>query len=400
MDNLELNKLYGSDKERLSKILRAFVEMQTKTARMIARDDLLKIFGTNDGRKYTSAVTLNYLTVVMDYLGESDRCYCKPEEVVKLLASTQDTKIMIPSYAQPLGWDDEIMDKSIKENDGVPFDPQQLKNALSYLLRPDFEHSGKPEYFGIIFHNNEMMSTNGQVMLFQNGLPVITSVPRLLGYDCAMSLYSILRTPYVQSVQVGITKKSSTFGIRVELDDGSEMFYWSKPKYAPIDSYKDPRPPVDPKSVGFVVHGAFLEALLAGTINAIQSKEKPVVYFYTTGTGLAYIAYGADEMGIDQPRGIYQGEIPMVRSMPNLADVAICVKAENLLQAIKGLGESVQFIVPHHPLLGFEVHPIDPFYVNCNPNQFALLAPFILEREKVVHMEKLKRKANNAMEDS
>jgi hypothetical protein len=365
---------------------------------MIARDDLLKIFGVNDGRRYTTAVTLNYLTVVMDYLGDSDRCYLKPEELIRLLGSNPATKIAVPSYAQPLGWDDELMDKAIKDGDGVQFDPQQLKNVLGYLLRPSFEGTDKPEYFGIIFNNGEMISTNGQVMLVQNGLPTVTTVPRLLGYDCAVALYSILRTSYVQSVQIGVTKKSAMFGIRVELDDGTEMFFWSKPRYAPIDNYKDPRPAIDQRAVGLVVHGAFLEPILTGTIGAVQGKEIPVIYLYTTETGLAYVAYGAETLGIDPPRAIYQGEIPMIRSTSNTADIAICAKADSLFNAIKGMGENVQFLIPFHPLLGLEVHPIDPFYINCNPNQFALVAPFILDRQKVTHLEKLKRKANNAMD--
>lgn len=197
---------------------------------------------------------------------------------------------------------------------------------------------------------------------------------------------------------MGVAKKSGIFGIRVELDDETELFFWSKPRYQPIDDYKDPRPPVDPRSVGFVVHGPFLESLLAGTMQAVTENEKPVVSFRVTNSGLTYTSYGADDKYFSQHRVIYQGEIPMTRSTSSTEEVTICARADNLIQAVKGLGDSAQFIVPYHPLLGFQVHPIEPFYVNCNQHQFALLAPFVLDREEVIPLEKLKRKANNAME--
>lgn len=399
MDHFELAKL-NSDRDRLGKILRAFSEMQVKTGFMVARDDLLKMHGSNDGRKFTGSATVNYLTTVIEYLGEEDRCYFKPEEFAKALSSTPAEKkaFAVPSHAQPLGWTDELMDKSIKPNEGVEFDPQHLKNVLSYLLRPDLSKTAQGDYFGVIFRNDEMITTTGQLMLIQNGLPVVTSEPRLLGFDAAVSLYSILRTPYVSEVQMGVTKRTGMFGIRVELDEGTEMFFWSKPRYQPIDSYKDPRPMVDPRSVGFVVHGPFLQSILEGTLQAVAQNEKPVVSLRTTNTGLEYTSYGADENHVQAPRPIYRGEIPMTRSLQNPEEITICARADNLIQAVKGLGDSCQFIVPYHPLLGFQIHPIEPFYVNCNQNQFALVAPFVLDRDQVIPLEKLKRKANNAME--
>lgn len=397
MDQFDLTKL-SCDRERLIKVLRAFSEMQVKTGFMVARDDLLKLFGSNDGRKYTGATTLNYLTATMEYLGEEDRCYFKPDEFSKRLSTDSRSKFPVPSNAQPLGWDDSLMDKSMKAADGAEFDPQQLKEILNYLLRPDLSKTPQGDYFGIIFQNDEMITTTGQLMLIQNGLPVVTRAPRLLGYDAAVSLYSLLRTQFVSEVHMGVAKKSGIFGIRVELDDGTELFIWSKPKYHPIDSYKDPRPAVDPRSVGFVVHGPFLESILAGVLQAVTADERAVVSLKTTDTGLFYTCYGADEKYVSPPRAIYQGEIPMTRSMQNTEEVTICARADNLIQAVKGLGDSAQFIVPYHPLLAFQVHPIEPFYVNCNPHQFALLAPFVLDREGVLPLERMKRKANNAME--
>lgn len=397
MEDLDLRRL-SSDRDHLSKILRAFVEMQVSIGRMISRDSLLKLFAANDKRKHSTSATINYITSVMEYLGDDDRCYFKPEEVIKLLATKTESRFAVPSYAQPLGWDEELMDKSIKPTDGVSFDPQRLKDVLGYLLRPDFNKLVNEDYFGVIFRNDEMFTTNGQLMLIQNGLPVVTVEPRLLGYDTAVSLYSILRTPYVQSVQMGVAKKSAMFGIRVELDDDAELFFWSKPRYHTLDDYKDPRPAVDPRSVGFVVHSSFLEPILSATMAAVKEREKPVVYLHTTNTGLGYVSYGADETHIDAPRPIYQGEIPMIRSTGSTEDIGIGVRAESLLQAVKGMGDSVQFLIPFHPLLGLQVHPIDSFYVNCSPNQFALVAPFVLDRSMVASMERLKRKANNAME--
>jgi len=401
MEHFELSKL-STDRDRLTKVLRAFTEMQTKIAFMVARDDLLKLFASNDDRKYTTATTVSYLTYICEYLGESDRCYFKPDELSKVISTlsmpSERKGFAVPSYAQPLGWDDNLMDKSIKASDGADMDPQQLKNALSYLLRPDLSKTTQGDYFGVIFRGDEMITTTGQLMLIQNGLPVVTTEPRLLGYDAAVALYSILRTPFVSEVQMGVAKKSGIFGVRVEIDDGSEMFFWSKPKYHPIDDYKDPRPAVDPRSVGFVVHGPFLESVLTGTMQAVTDKERPVVTLKTTNTGLQYTSYGADEKYLSPARPIYQGEIPMTRSMQNQEEVTICARADNLIQAVKGLGDSAQFIIPFHPLLGFQVHTIDPFYINCNQSQFALIAPYVLDREQVIPLEKLKRKANNAME--
>lgn len=397
MENLELDKLM-TDRDRLSKILRAYTEMSNKTALMISDNDQLKIFGSNDGRKSSAASTISYLTTTIEYLGEDDRCYFKPDEFAKVVAREARKTFPVPGYAKPLGWDDNLIDKVIKAEDGAAFDPQHLKQALGYLLRPDLLKTAQSNYFGIIFRNDEMISTTGQLLLIQNGLPVVTTEPRLLDYDAAIALYSILRTPYVSEVQMGVAKRSGIFGVRVELDDGVEMFFWSKPKYGVLDDYKDPRPSVDPRSVAFVVHGAFLESILGGTIQAVQGDEVPVVTLKTTNTGLLYTSYGADERHARPHRAIYQGEIPMTRSMQNTEEVTIAVRADNLIQAVKGLGDSVQFIVPYHPLLAFQVHEIDPFYVNCNPNQFALLAPFVMDRSQIIPMEKLKRKANNAME--
>lgn len=277
----------------------------------------------------------------------------------------------------------------------MSFDPKQLKDVLGYLLRLDLSKS-TGDYFGVVFQNSEMITTNGQLMLIQSGMPVVTTAPRLLGYDVAASLYSILRTPFVTEVQMGVAKRSSIFGVRVELDDGIELFYWSKPRYGPIDSYKDPRPPVSPNSVGFVVRGDIIESVLEHTIQGATPEEKPIVSLQTTPTGLLCTSYGAVD-SISPPRVMYRGTVPMDRSM-GTEDVMLCTRADNLLQATKGMGEMVQFIVPQHPILGLQVHSIDQFYVNCNPSQFALVAPFIIERDKFAHLEKLKRKANNAME--
>lgn len=196
---------------------------------------------------------------------------------------------------------------------------------------------------------------------------------------------------------MGVAKKSSIFGIRVELDDGSEMFFWSKPRIGPIDDYKDPRPKVLPTSVGIVISNPALDSILESTIKGVIDNEKPAVCFQTTSAGLVCTSFGADERGMDSPRVMYQGTIPMTRSMGN-ADISICARADYLLQATKGMGQGVQFVIPQHPILGLQIHSIDPFYVNCNPTQFALIAPFIMERSKIISLEKLKRKANNAME--
>lgn len=396
MENFDLSRL-STDRDVLSKVLRSFVELQTKIAKMESQGDSLRIFGHGDGRKFHGSVTTNYLTAVFEYLGDEDHAYIKPEELIRLLGTKQESKFLVPGYAQPLGWEEELMERGIRGKDGANFDPKQLKEVLSYLLRLDLSKSVN-DYFGIIFQNNEMITTNGQLMLIQTGMPIVTTSPRLLGYDSALALYSMLRTPYVAEVQMGVAKKSAIFGIRVELDDGSEMFFWSKPRYGPVDNYKDPRPPVTPNSVGFLVSNVILESMLDATMRAVIDNEKPVLEFSTTSqSGLLCTSYGTDESGIDKPRTIYQGTVPFTRSM-GTEDVVLRVRADNLLQAIKGMGENTQFIVPQHPILGLQIHPIEPFYVNCNQNQFALLAPFLLERDKLTHLEKLKRKANNAME--
>lgn len=395
MDHFELSKL-STSREKLQKIVRAFIEMQSGRGLMSSEDNIFRLFASNDLRSYSNSVTTNYLSVVIDYLGEDDRGYIKFAEFAKLLAVPTKAAFAVPGYAIPMGWSDELIDKVLKPQDGMEFNPASLKEALSYLLRINFSTTERNEYFGVIFRNDEMITTNGDVMFIQRGMPVVTQAPRLLGFDAAMSLLSILRSQFASEVHMGVAKKSGTFGVRVELDDGAEMYYWSRPRYHPIDDYKDPRPPVDPRSVGFVVHSAFLESLLEGTVQAMAEGEKPVMTFVTTSTGLRYTSYRA---GKDVPaQAIYQGELPMTRSMQSTEEVTLCVRADFLLPAIKGLGESVQFIVPYHPILGLEVQLIEPFYVNCNQHQFALLAPYVLDREMIIPLEKLRRKANNAME--
>jgi hypothetical protein len=216
--------------------------------------------------------------------------------------------------------------------------------------------------------------------------------------DAAAGIFSMLRTPYVHNIQLSVAKKSGLFGVRLYLEDDVEMFFWSKPRWTPIDSYKDPRPVVHQASVGFVVHAAPLEHVANCTLQAIQGKETAVLYLRTTPEGLLYQTYGADEYGTTSPRPIYAGHLPMVRSMANSADVEITAKASNLLEAVRGAGESAQFIVPYHDVLGLEIHSIEPFYINCNAQQFALIAPFVLDHTRVLPLEKLRRKVNNMRE--
>jgi hypothetical protein len=187
--------------------------------------------------------------------------------------------------------------------------------------------------------------------------------------------------------------------VRVELEDDVELFYWTKPRHAALeDIFEDPRPPMHPHSVGFVLHAPFLESVADSIVKAVQPGETPVVSLTTKDNALAFVCYGADPLHSHPPRGVYQGELPMVRSMPNTDHISISVRADSLLQAIKGLGDSAQFIVPYNDVLGLQTHPIDPFYVNCNSSQFALMTQYVLDRDRVYHLEKLRRKVQNARE--
>ncbi len=391
---LDLKKL-GFNTDILLKILRAFSEANANTMRIIAKGDLLRMFASNDGRRFTDATTTNFVSVYSSYLGQEDRCFIKPKRLAQIISEQPKGVIHLEGIAYPMGWDEELLERHFE--DGEEFSPEELKKALSYLLRMDY--ANKPgDYFGVIFKGTELISTNGSMMFIHGGMPCLVNEPRLLGFDAAAGIYSMLRTPYVHSVQMSVAKKSGLFGVRLYLEDDIEMFFWSKPRWTPIDSYRDPRPALHPSSVGFVVQTAYLEQLVTSTQQVMQELETAVVYLRTMPEGLLYQSYGADEYNLTAPRPIYQGMLPMVRSMANQADVEVCLKASHLLEVIKGAGENTQFIVPYHDALGLEIHPIEPFYINCNSQQFALIAPFTLDPNRVRHLEKLRRKVNNMKE--
>lgn len=342
--------------------------------------------------------SIDQVTIKVPYTGKKGEGFVTTREFSNALQSTQGV-LVFETTDKPKGWHSKLPSRPRELQD---LDAKALHKAMEYLLRVTHEqdHSW---HAGLIFSKGEIAATDGKRIHIDNSLPnmiefdqedefgsgddyrVETAPGRaLMGLGAASALMRATRLmPNAKVVGGHQHSDARCSGFVFELKYGkTRMSITSRPWIQTKDT-KNARPRGDESNIAFTVYADHLETVLKYALRQ-QNKTKrafssTVLLTYTENLSELEVVIKTkfhNEHGVHQTKeeGTHQ---LLCSAQPSTTNYKYWVELDStfLLEAIKGMGDSIQLILPAHPVDGLQHCYINPVYVTGQPGRFAVLAP-------------------------
>jgi hypothetical protein len=360
---IELRKL-KCEKELLLGLAKVVKSLHGSTIYFDASSHTLTMESYNDVQ-YTARSSFDHVAIRVPYLGPEYRCYGE-EKLFSASVAIASDKVLVKTRGKPLAWLELEGGYSFKKLDRIKIEVNALNTALDFLLRPDPEDINITKYKGLVFNVGEVLFTDSMSIHGQFGLPQLVKTPELFGIDATFALQETLKVLQVSRIGAVFSKKSRSFSFLLEDNSGIEVYITSRP-IVDTDGMDKLKPLIGEQSLGFTTSSAYVEQICSSLLSMKKEEQSPVVEFAATDR-LHYRAILSGE----RTEVVHEADLPLNRLANNYTLVKFALPAKQLLRAVRGLGDTSQFIVA-------DLSSNSPVYVNCNGNQYALIARCMIE---------------------